>query len=65
MTNLREMTQATPVGRGTLLGANGAAWKLSRPTADQTRTVKVRPLKKHGGGCKTCDGVGCVGRCRF
>jgi hypothetical protein len=64
MTNLREMTQAPPVGRGTLLGANRAAWKLRQPALDQTRTVKAQPLEKRG-GCKTCDGVGCVGRCRF
>ena len=39
--------------------ANAATLQGTRPV-----TV-VRPKKKDDGGCKTCDGRHCVGRCQF
>jgi hypothetical protein len=60
---LGQMTQGTRMGRGMRHGANHAARNL-RPAGIERAADPVRPLKKRG-GCKTCDGTGCVGRCRF
>jgi hypothetical protein len=61
---LGEMTQPVLVGQGMHHGANHADWKLRTVGSDRTPAAAARPLKKRG-GCKTCDGIGCVGRCRF
>ena len=63
-TLLGEMTQKAPEGRGMRHGANRAGWNLQAADADRAPSGGARPLKKRG-GCKTCDGAGCVGRCRF
>jgi hypothetical protein len=57
-----EMTQANRLGREMRHGANHAAWSLKAAGLD--RAPAARPTKKRG-GCKSCDGTGCVGRCRF
>jgi hypothetical protein len=35
-----------------------------QPTASRSAPLVLRPAPKRR-GCKTCDGVGCIGRCRF
>jgi hypothetical protein len=57
-TILGEFTQRVPEGRGNRHGAFHAA-----VDADRQLTV-VRPTKRRG-GCKTCEGRGCNGHCRF
>jgi hypothetical protein len=59
---LGEMPQGARLGQGMRDGANHAVWDLKAAGID--RTPAARPIKKRG-GCKTCDGTGCVGRCRF
>jgi hypothetical protein len=61
---LGEMTQETLMGRAPRHGANHAAWNLRQTEVDRAPSPAARPLKKRG-GCKTCDGTACVGRCRF
>ncbi len=67
MTNLErplgQMAQAAVVGWGMHLGANRASRELRLPDAGR-KTAVAQSLKKRG-GCKTCDGTACVGRCRF
>jgi len=61
---LGEMTQTALVGQGMRHGANHSGWKPRTVGIDRVPAAAVRPLNKRG-GCKTCDGSGCVGRCRF
>ena len=62
---LGEITQRPPQARGIGHGANHSGWNLRTAEGVRTPDGAVRPLKKKSGGCKTCDGTGCVGRCRF
>jgi hypothetical protein len=55
-----DVTHNPQENRVRLRGAYGAA-----PTFRRTFTTLPRPAKKHDGGCKTCDGLNCVGKCRF
>lgn len=61
-----EMAQQPAEGRGMRHGVYHAGWNVTVVKVDQAPVAAVvaRPLKKRG-GCKTCDGRGCVGRCRF
>jgi hypothetical protein len=61
-TLLGEMTQGIRLGQGMPHGSNHAVWNQKVTGID--RLPAARPIKKRG-GCKTCDGTGCVGRCRF
>ena len=47
-------------GRFPQRGANGA-----KPQFRRTFTLLPRAAKKHDGGCKACDGLNCIGKCRF
>lgn len=45
--------------------ARSGAFRLRwEPTASRSAPLVLRPAPKRR-GCKTCDGVGCIGRCRF
>jgi hypothetical protein len=57
----REMTY--PAAQKTT-AVNGAFRLRWQPTAPRSAPLVLRPAPKHR-GCKTCDGVGCIGRCRF
>lgn len=59
---LGEMALKAPAQRGERHGAFHAAWG-DREVEPGARHP-ARPVKKRG-GCKTCDGRGCVGHCRF
>jgi hypothetical protein len=54
-----EITRLTAEGRGNAHGAFPSMDAAERPTNI------VRTIPKRRGGCKTCDGRGCVGRCKF
>ena len=61
---LGEISQPVAEGVRKTHGANGSAWTLSvdrsyHHPAEATRTPRKR------GGCKTCQGKGCSGHCRF
>jgi hypothetical protein len=43
---------------------NGAFRPRCEPTASRSAPLVLRSAPKRR-GCKTCDGVGCIGRCRF
>jgi hypothetical protein len=58
---LSEMTLQAPAQRGECHGAFHAAWSDAEVAGTKH---PARPVKKRG-GCKTCDGRGCVGHCRF
>jgi hypothetical protein len=53
-----QMTQAYPVGGHSPVGAIDA-----KPSIERDR-IEARPARKRV-CCKTCDGHGCVGRCKF
>lgn len=61
---LGEMTQKPAEGLDTQYGAFHSAWNGPEPDAVRAPLAMGRPSKKRS-GCKTCDGRGCVGRCRF
>ena len=58
-----ESTQITWGPRSQTHGAFHATWNNPEPRADRQPCPNPRPKKR--GGCKTCDGRGCVGRCKF
>lgn len=53
-----EITQQAPEGRNKSHGAFHAASEGER------QLTTIRPTKR-AGGCKTCQGKGCNGHCRF
>jgi hypothetical protein len=53
-----EITQQAPEGRANSVGAFHA-W-----TQAERRLLAIRRVKR-AGGCKTCQGKGCNGHCRF
>jgi len=55
---LGEITQRAPEGRANRHGAFHATANVER------ELTAVRPTKRRG-GCKTCEGRGCNGHCRF
>ena len=55
-----DLTQNPEGGRVPQRGAYGAKAQFRR-----TATRLPRPAKKNDGGCKVCDGLNCVGKCRF
>ena len=54
-----EITRLSAEGRGKTHGA------FHSIDAEQRPGSIVRTIPKRRGGCKTCDGRGCVGRCKF
>jgi len=57
----REMTY--PAAQKTTAHA-GVFRQRWQPTASRSAPLVLRPVPKRR-DCKTCDGVGCTGHCRF